>query len=184
MSERIEKALAFVNKVCEDKTRDDNLTPAIVHPIGTMMNMIQIANVKDEDLICAALLHDCLEDAPSWINPNEFINSVFGGRVYGIVYEVTLPYHVTPDAKTEFMVRLMRKGSPEAILVKLCDRLDNLRSAYCWKFERHERYIIQTEKMLEVLGERNLDRRESQIDSAAQALYDEVEKFRWLHPIP
>jgi len=116
--------------------------------------MITLGHVKDEDLIIAGLLHDCIEDAPEWIDASVFIRKHFGQFVRNVVQEVTLPPHTDFERKTLFMVRLMEEGSPEAVLVKLCDRLDNLRSMGCWKLPRQERYIEQTQKMLLAFGGR------------------------------
>ena len=56
----VEKAVAFATKSNEGTFRKGTKIPYIVHPLETAV--IVALMVTDEELICAALLHDVVED--------------------------------------------------------------------------------------------------------------------------
>lgn len=80
--------------------------------------LIDEARIYDPDLIITALLHDTLEDTEAI--DGAIIEQFFGTRVARLVRLLT------KDPKEGYVERL--KSSPDALLVKACDRLDNLRS--------------------------------------------------------
>lgn len=57
----VEKAAAFAAKSHEGTYRKGSKIPYIVHPLETAVIVTVMA--ADEELICAALLHDVVEDA-------------------------------------------------------------------------------------------------------------------------
>lgn len=77
------------------------------------------ADCYDPDLICTALLHDALEDT-------EDIDSAIIEQMFGpaVARRVRL---LTKDPKEGYVDRL-KLADDETLLVKACDRLDNLRS--------------------------------------------------------
>lgn len=89
------------------------------HPRAVALILIDELNCIDPDLICAALLHDTIEDTRL---SAEEIEQVFGGCVCEIVVRLS---KVPKDGYHE---RLMKFGTWKEIIIKLCDRLHNLRS--------------------------------------------------------
>ena len=57
----VEKAAVFAARCHEGTYRKGTQIPYIVHPLETAV--IVSVMVSDEELICAALLHDVVEDA-------------------------------------------------------------------------------------------------------------------------
>lgn len=82
--------------------------------------LIDEYDVRRWELVCAALLHDSLEDTNDITAP--IIEHLFGGRVCQIVKILSK----TP--KQGYYERLRRFGDHDILLVKGADRLDNLRS--------------------------------------------------------
>jgi (p)ppGpp synthase/HD superfamily hydrolase len=88
----------------------------------------------DEDVICAALLHDVLEDVKDY--PIEKMQSDFGDRVAGIVREVSEDKNpnIPENAKDTWEYRKnkyledLRDDSYEAMLVSAADKIHNLDS--------------------------------------------------------
>lgn len=78
------------------------------------------AEIFDPDLVITALLHDALEDTEDLTAP--MIEQLFGTRVAKLVRILT------KDPKEGYIERLKNADDPGALIVKACDRLDNLRS--------------------------------------------------------
>jgi len=82
----------------------------------------------DEDLLVAALLHDVCEDCyeNKWHGYAE-IKRLFGKRVAEIVIELTSDGdeidHRYDGSKTDYLIYKMTNMSPDALIVKLADRL-------------------------------------------------------------
>ncbi len=77
------------------------------------------ANCYDPDLICTALLHDALEDTEDI--DALIIEQLFGSEVARRVL------FLTKTSKATYIDKLW-SADKETILIKTCDRLDNLRS--------------------------------------------------------
>ena len=88
---------------------------------------------KDEEILCAALLHDTLEDTKTTF---EEIKEKFGDKVANLVLEVT--QEGKADNKGFYFPRLKSK---EAIMIKFADRLSNISRMESWPKERQEHYL-------------------------------------------
>lgn len=82
--------------------------------------LIDECGVRDWRLICAALLHDSLEDTRD-ITPS-IIEHLFGARVCQVVMLLS------KCPKEGYLERLQQYGDDEVIMLKAADRLDNMRS--------------------------------------------------------
>src|SRR5213080_3310944 len=81
------KALAFAaHKHREQRRKDAAASPYINHPIALADVLVNEGGVTDIEVLCAALLHDTVEDTDT--TPEELAD-VFGARIAGIVAEVT-----------------------------------------------------------------------------------------------
>lgn len=95
-----------------------------------VFKVVQIVNrvTHDDDILCAACLHDVLEDTETTI---EEIEEEFGPRVANLVFEVTKTgKNCFPNLK-----------SPEAFIIKYADRLLNLATMHPWDNAKRERYL-------------------------------------------
>lgn len=104
--------------------------------------------VRDPELVAAALLHDIVEDChQDW--PIERVRKEFGGRVMRIVEAVTIPCGDFPDREARmdaYHARLFR-GPREALLLKLADRLHNLRTCAALLPDARKRMVRETEAL-------------------------------------
>src|SRR5947209_16547239 len=81
------KALAFAaHKHRDQRRKDAEASPYINHPIALADVLVNEGGVTDIEVLCAALLHDTVEDTAT--TPAELAD-VFGPRVSRIVAEVT-----------------------------------------------------------------------------------------------
>ncbi len=106
------------------QTRRGSDTPYWVHPVRVAMTLMQWG-ITDRDLLVAALLHDTVEDTPT--TPDE-IRARFGIRPSELVVWLTAPEGRMRDSTREYYRRLLAQGPPDAHVLKIADRSDNLRS--------------------------------------------------------
>src|SRR5687768_6638212 len=81
------KALAFAaHKHRDQRRKDAEASPYINHPIALADALVNEGGITDIEVLCAALLHDTVEDTDT--TPAE-LTDAFGPRVARIVAEVT-----------------------------------------------------------------------------------------------
>lgn len=105
--------------------------------------MIQEGNVYDPSVIIAALLHDTVEDTDTTF---EEIEKHFGEKVKKIVQEVTDDKSLPKQERKRLQVVNASQKSFEAKLVKLADKLYNLRdlekeTPVGWSADRVDEYF-------------------------------------------
>ncbi len=129
-------------------------TPYIVHPMGVAFILWKEANVRDIDVLVAALLHDTLENT----NATEAeIEGMFGRRVLSIVKELSNDPSLSSQENKERQIEHAPLMSQEAKVVKLADRLYNIRDLQAetpvnWSKEDVQRYFSWAAKLLEAFG--------------------------------
>lgn len=129
------------------------------------MSLRYVGGETDEDLLCAAALHDVVEE--SGANPEEIARET-NDRTAALVKELTR--HEPTDAerkdlskddvwrlRANLLLDEIRAMSPDAQKVKLADRLANVREAKRTKAgPKWDRYAWQTEEILKIVPrERN-----------------------------
>lgn len=138
-------AIDFAAKKHKDQRRKDpDETPYINHPIGVAHSLAHEGKVEDINVLKAAILHDTVEDTDTTI---EEVKEVFGPVVAGIVAEVTDEKGLKVAERKRLQVVNAPKKSREAKLVKLADKLYNLRdldrvTPTGWTKERVEEYFL------------------------------------------
>jgi guanosine-3',5'-bis(diphosphate) 3'-pyrophosphohydrolase len=108
----------------DQKRKNKSGTPYINHPIGVANILTSEGGVTDPIVLQAALLHDTVEDTDTSIDE---IGEIFGDTVKSIVAEVTDDKSLPKERRKQIQIETASKKSPEAKLVKLADKLHNLR---------------------------------------------------------
>ncbi|XP_045142276.1 guanosine-3',5'-bis(diphosphate) 3'-pyrophosphohydrolase MESH1 isoform X1 [Echinops telfairi] len=106
------------------RRKDPEGTPYINHPIGVARILTQEAGVTDIVVLQAALLHDTVEDTDTTL---EEVEQHFGAQVRSLVEEVTDDKTLPKLERKRLQVERAPHTSPGAKLVKLADKLYNLR---------------------------------------------------------
>ena len=125
---KIQKAYSLAFHAHEGQERRDG-SKYITHPLA-VANILLDLNM-DPDSICASLLHDVLEDCD--VNKKN-LNELFGSDVAEIVDGVSklgkLDITSRSDRDANNLQKMMLAMSKDArvILVKICDRLHNMRT--------------------------------------------------------
>ncbi len=126
---KIEAAYALAYRSHEGQKRQSG-EPYISHPLSVAESVVQLG--LDTDTVCAALLHDTLEDCEGVTA--EMIRERFGEDVLAIVEGVTKIMTVSIGDREEAQIENIRKmmlaisKDIRVIIVKLCDRLHNMRT--------------------------------------------------------
>src|SRR3989475_6117616 len=125
---RVQEAFTFACKHHAAQRRKSG-EDFIVHPVGVAR--ICASMQLDTETLCAALLHDTVEDTGASI---EQVQERFGKEIAGIVDGVTKLTGITFQSHDEAQVENYRKmvmamaDDPRVILIKLADRLHNMRT--------------------------------------------------------
>ena len=120
--------------------------PYIVHPLNVAYILADIG--LDDDTICAALLHDVVEDTDV---TNKDLQKEFGNEIAEMVAGVTKLGKMQFESVEEQQVENYRKmflamgKDIRVILIKLADRLHNMRTL---KFLKRDRQIANAKETM------------------------------------
>ena len=144
----IQKAYEFSNKNHEGQLRKSG-EPYIIHPLNVAYILASIE--LDEQTICAALLHDIVEDTK--ITHQDIINE-FGKEIADLVDGVTkltqFQQNITVKEQQveDYRKMFLAMGKDiRVILIKLADRLHNMRTL---KFLTRDRQIAISKETMEL----------------------------------
>ena len=110
-------------------------------------------HVDDSVVICAALLHDTIEDTET--TPEE-LRAAFGDEIAGIVREVTDDKLLSKQDRKRLQIEHAGSLSDKAKLVKLADKISNLRDMAQqppaeWDLSRRQEYFEWAKAVVDVL---------------------------------
>lgn len=141
---RILKAAAFAaEKHSNQRRKDASASPYINHPLALANVLASHGLVSDVAVLTAALLHDTVEDTDTDISE---IHNVFGMEVASIVAEVTDDKALDKAERKHLQVTRAASKSHGAKLVKLADKICNLRDIASappadWSLARRQEYF-------------------------------------------
>lgn len=132
------------------RRKDKEQTPYINHPIGVGYILTNEAGITDPVVIQAAFLHDTVEDTNTTF---EELKETFGNDVADVVAEVTDDKTLDKMERKRLQIENVKSSSPHAKLVKLADKLYNLRDLdqtipVGWTPERAREYFEWAEKVV------------------------------------
>lgn len=120
---RFARALAFARERHQGQLRKDGRTPFIDHVVRVAV-LVQ-GETTSMDVICAALLHDTIEDTAT---SRDDLEAEFGAAVADLVVELTEDKRLPRVERKREAEERAPSLSAAAKLVKLADVLDNLYS--------------------------------------------------------
>lgn len=138
------KALAFAaEKHRHQRRKDAEASPCINHPIALASVLAIEGGLSDPTVLCAAVLHDTIEDTQTTA---EELEATFGAGVTAIVLEVTDDKALEKHVRKQLQVQHAARMSRPARLVKLADKICNLRDILAsppadWSAERKRAYF-------------------------------------------
>ena len=118
----IQRAFNIAKGAHAKQTRDSGI-PYILHPLAVALVVVKEMRQTNAAIVAAALLHDVVEDTPYTIAN---IRNLFGEEVAFLVGAVTKPNKNQPDNFQHILGSV--KGDVRVLLLKLSDRLHNMRT--------------------------------------------------------
>ena len=141
---RIRQAYAFAARAHEGQMRKSG-EPFVQHPLCTALLLAEIR--MDTSTICAGLLHDCVEDTDVTLDD---VRKQFGDDVALLVDGVTkltqLDFLNLEDTQAENLRKMFLAMARDirVVIVKLADRLHNMRTLAYVEPERQRRKAQET----------------------------------------
>lgn len=148
------KAISFAaEKHRNQRRKDAEASPYINHPIALANVLANEAGIEDEKVLVAAVLHDTIEDTET---TDRELASLFGEDVTAIVLEVTDDKALPKAERKRLQVEHAPTISRRAKLVKLADKICNVRDiAACppadWSLQRRQEYFDWAKAVVEGL---------------------------------
>ena len=129
--------------------------PYVVHPVGVARIISDLR--LDVSSVCAGLLHDCVEDTSATA---EDIGRLFGQEIQFLVEGVTklgqIPWTTREERQAENFRKMLLAMARDirVILIKLADRVDNMRTLQYMSREKQERIARETLEIYAPLANR------------------------------
>ena len=172
---KIKKAYEFANLAHGDQRRVSGV-PFILHPTSVACILAEMG--MDTDSIVAALLHDTVEDTPVTL---EQVRDNFGEEVMNLVDGLTKISKIKFTDREERQAENVRKmliamsNDIRVIIVKLADRLHNMRTIECVKDQKRRDKALECMEVYAPIAHR----------LGMKAVKDELEdlSMRYLDPV-
>jgi guanosine-3',5'-bis(diphosphate) 3'-pyrophosphohydrolase len=161
-------AVAFAaHKHRNQRRKDAEASPYINHPISLVNVLANEGCIEDERTLVAAILHDTIEDTET---TEQELTKEFGADVAGIVIEVTDDKSLPKGERKRLQVEHASTISRRAKLVKLADKICNLRDVVGnppadWPLQRRQEYFDWAKAVVDQLRG---------VHPGLEALFDDV----------
>ena len=152
--DKITEAYEYANRAHDGQMRQSG-EPYITHPLAVAQILVELG--MDTKTICAGLLHDVVEDTASTV---EDIKKRFGEDVALMVDGVTkltkLSYSTKEQRQAENVRKMLLAMAKDVrvIIVKLADRLHNMRTGEYWKEYKQREKALETMEVYAPLADR------------------------------
>jgi GTP pyrophosphokinase len=170
----IRKAYQYSEWAHRTQTRKSG-EPYFTHPAGVASIITELK--LDTASICAGLLHDVVEDTLATVDD---LMGQFGGEIANLVDGVTKLGKINFTSREDRQAENFRKmvvamaRDIRVLLIKLCDRLDNMRTLDHMSSEAQERIARETVEIYAPLANRlGIQRLKSELEDLS---------FKYLHP--
>ncbi|HHY52754.1 MAG TPA: bifunctional (p)ppGpp synthetase/guanosine-3',5'-bis(diphosphate) 3'-pyrophosphohydrolase, partial [Clostridiales bacterium] len=172
---KIQRAYEIAEKAHQGQLRKSG-EPYISHPIAVAMILVDLG--MDTDSVVAALLHDVVEDTQMEI---EAIRKEFGEETAQLVDGMTklgkIPFSSREEQQAENIRKMLIAMAQDVrvIIIKLADRLHNMRTAEFWDEQKARDKALETMEVYAPIAHR----------LGIRAIKEELEdiSLRYLDPI-
>lgn len=148
------KAIGFAaEKHRNQRRKDADASPYINHPIALANVLANEGGVDDVAVLCAAVLHDTVEDTET---SEAELRATFGAAIASIVMQVTDDKSLEKSVRKQKQIEHASHISSEAKLVKLADKICNLRDILAsppasWSADRKHAYFDWASQVVDAL---------------------------------
>ncbi len=176
-TDKIKRAYLYAKACHEGQTRVSG-EPYITHPVAVAEIVAGLG--LDTDSICAAFLHDTVEDCSERTSLAD-IREVFGGEVALLVDGLTKMKLINVEDKEEENMENIRKmllamsKDIRVIFIKLCDRLHNMRTLGVKKDEKRRLTALETMHVYAPLAHRlGMQKMKQELENLALSYLDPI----------
>ena len=117
------KAQKFAYEKHKNQKRKDGVTPFSEHLEG-VVNRLKNLGVANQDVLCAAWLHDIIEHSDTTFDE---INEIFGNTISVLVLSLTKDSELAKKERESQYIQQLKDSTPEAKMIKFCDISANLK---------------------------------------------------------
>ncbi|MCW2247692.1 (p)ppGpp synthase/HD superfamily hydrolase [Azospirillum fermentarium] len=148
------RALEFAaHKHTDQRRKGLRAEPYINHLAEVAHLVAEATGGEDVEAVIAGLLHDTMEDTDT---SREELEKMFGPTIAAIVSEVTDDKRLTRAERKQRQIDTAPAASPKAKLVKIADKISNLRSMKVsppanWSLSRRREYFTWAAAVVEGL---------------------------------
>ena len=146
-------ALFAAHKHRDQRRKDEAASPYINHPLSLASVLAVEGGITDGATLCAALLHDTIEDTDT---TGDEIEREFGPEVRRLVEQVTDDKALPKADRKRAQVDHAAHISDKAKLVKLADKICNVRDVASspptdWPLQRRQEYFDWAREVIDQL---------------------------------
>ena len=162
------KAVDFASRKHRfQRRKDEDASPYINHPIAVAAVLVAEAGISDPIILCAAVLHDTIEDTETTVTELE---PAFGAQITSLVQEVTDDKSLPKEVRKQLQIEHAPQLSRQAKAIKLADKICNLRDTLTqppvgWSTARCREYFEWAKKVIEGVRGTNL---------ALETIFDQI----------
>ena len=117
------KAQKFACEKHRNQKRKDGITPFSDHLEG-VVNRLKNLGISNQDVLCAAWLHDTIEDTDTSFDE---INEIFGNTVSVLVLSLTKDSELSKKEREIQYIQQLKDSTLQAKIIKFCDISANLK---------------------------------------------------------
>lgn len=146
------KCLKFAASKHKNQRRKDKASsPYINHPIDVAQRIWNVGKYHDINVICAALLHDTVEDTEASF---EELEENFGKTISELVKEVTDDKSLPKLERKQLQIEHAGNISFEAKHIKLADKTSNIEDIRLspppdWSHDRMQEYLDWSKRVID-----------------------------------
>lgn len=153
------KAAHFAAEKHAGQRRKGAAAEPYINHLLEVAELVSSAQPADTDLIIAAVLHDCIEDAGV---AREEVVRHFGADVADLVLEVTDDKSLPKTERKRLQIVHAPEISVRAQVIKLADKISNVRAILAsppadWSGERQQDYVEWAKQVVDGLSAPNLN---------------------------
>jgi GTP diphosphokinase / guanosine-3',5'-bis(diphosphate) 3'-diphosphatase len=153
----LDAALYAAEKHADQRRKGKSAEPYVNHLIEVAQLVSTVAPAHDANMVAAALLHDTIED--TGVTEADLAQR-FGQDVASLVVELTDDKSLPKAERKRLQIEHAPHMSPRAQVIKLADKISNLRSILTsppagWDYERKQRYFEWGKRVVDALSQQN-----------------------------
>lgn len=119
----VDKAQKFAYEKHRNQKRKDGVTPFSDHLEG-VVNRLKNLGISNQDVLCAAWLHDILEGTDTTFDE---INDIFGNSISVLVLSLTKDSELSKKERETQYIQQLKDSTLQSKIIKFCDISANLK---------------------------------------------------------